>query len=206
VAVNGRRPILKYIRESSNYLCMYRNSPSPFPQPLFSTCSQLKLRGTSNPVVNLSGESHRRTTRRRRRTTHPRRANSNIIIPESIRITPIALPSKIHSRDLRLNRAARPLLRIRIWCRARRRQCRDRRTVQPCLHAAVRAQVVLETLPGAGGEGFRGGDAVGGEVGQCRVVGFAVVHEDFGLSAYAEVLFCALGRVGHRDEGDVGVG
>lgn len=63
--------------------------------------------------------------------------------------------------------------------------------------------MVLETLPGAGGEGDGGGDAVGGEVGEGGVVGLAVVHEDGVLAADAEMLVGALGWVGHDDEGDV---
>lgn len=63
--------------------------------------------------------------------------------------------------------------------------------------------MVLEAFPASCGEGLGGGDALRGEVGEGGVVGFAVVHEDGGLAAYAEVFVCSLGGVELGDEGDV---
>jgi hypothetical protein len=130
---------------------------------------------------------------------NPTATNHNIIIPKRIHRIPITLPPKIHTCNIRRIRLTRPLIIIRI----RDRQAHNRAIIQPGLDDSAGAEMVLETLPAAGGEGFRGGDALGGEVGEGRVVGFPVVHEDLGLAADAEVVARGLGGVGHGDEGDV---
>jgi hypothetical protein len=139
-------------------------------------------------------------------TPNPSRANRYIIIPESIRIPAIRLPAKVDPRNLRLEGAPLPLRPIRIANARLDREPRDRRAVQPRLDAAVGAKVVLEAAPLVRGERRRACDALRRQIRERRVVAFAVVHEDFALAADAEVLLCALGRVGHRDEGHVGVG
>jgi hypothetical protein len=139
-------------------------------------------------------------------TTNLLIANNNIIIPESVRISTIALPAKVNTRRLGLNAAPLPLRRIRVAHTGLRRQPRDSSPVEPGLDAAVRADVVLEAAPGVGGDGDGGGDALGREVWESGVVGFTVVHQDLGLSADAQVLVGALGGVGVSDECDVGVG
>lgn len=131
------------------------------------------------------------------------RPNRHIIIPKRIRIPAIRLPTKINRRNLRHIRTPRPLRRIGIRGRRSHRQPRDGIAIQPRLNRAVGANVVLETLPASRGEGFGGGDPLGGEVGQGGVVGFAVVHEDGGLAADAEVFVCSLGGVELGDEGHV---
>lgn len=45
-----------------------------------------------------------------------------------------------------------------------------------------------------------------GEVRKRRIVGFAIVHQDFALAADAKMLVGALGRVRHGHEGDVRIG
>jgi len=137
---------------------------------------------------------------------NPGRRNGNIIIPESIRVSSVALPSKVNRRHLRLNRAPLPLRCIWIRRALDARQARDNLAVQPRLDAPVGAELILEALPASGGEGCRGGDTLRGEVREGGVVGFAVVHEDGVLAADAEVLLGALGGVGHGDEADVGGG
>jgi hypothetical protein len=133
-------------------------------------------------------------------------ANNNIIIPESVCISAIALPAKVNTRRLRLNAAPLPLRRIRVAYTRLRRQPRDSSPVEPGLDASVRADVVLEAAPGVGGDGDGGRDALGREVWKSGVVGLAVVHHDLGLSADTQVLVGALGGVGVGDESDVGVG
>lgn len=64
--------------------------------------------------------------------------------------------------------------------------------------------MVLEALEFARGQGGRGRDALGGEVGERGVIGLTVVHEDVALPADAEVLVRAQAGVWHGDEGDVG--
>lgn len=66
--------------------------------------------------------------------------------------------------------------------------------------------MILNALPSVGLEGRRSGNALRREIGQGSVVRLMVVHEDLALSTDAEVLSSRLGRVGHGDEGDVGVG
>ena len=133
-------------------------------------------------------------------------ANNNVIIPEGVRISTIALPAKVNTRRLRLNAAPLPLRRIRVAHTRLRRQPRDSSAVEPGLDASVRADVVLEAAPGVGGDGDGGGDALGREVWESGVVGFTVVHHDLGLSADTQVLVGALSRVGVSYESDVGVG
>ena len=133
-------------------------------------------------------------------------ANNNVIIPEGIGISTIALPAKVNTRWLRLNAAPLPLRRIGVAHTRLRRQPRDSSPVEPGLDASVRADVVLEAAPSVGGDGDGGRDALGREVWESGVVGFTVVHHDLGLSADTQVLVGALGGVGVRDESDVGVG
>ena len=133
-------------------------------------------------------------------------AHNDVIIPESVRISTIALPAKVNTRRLRLNAAPLPLRRIGVAHTGLRRQPRDSSAIEPGLDASVRADVVLEAAPGVGGDGDGGGDALGREVWESGVVGFTVVHHDLGLSADTQVLVGALGGVGVRDESDVGVG
>ena len=132
--------------------------------------------------------------------------DNNVIIPESVRISTIALPAKVDARRLRLNTAPLPLRRIRVAHTGLRRQPRDSSAVEPGLDASVRADVVLEAAPSVGGDGDGGRDALGREVWESGVVGFTVVHHDLGLSADTQVLVGALGGVGVSDESDVGVG
>ena len=139
-------------------------------------------------------------------TTNLLIANNNVIIPESVGITTIALPAKVNTRWLRLNAAPLPLRRIGVAHTRLRRQPRDSSPVEPGLDASVRADVVLEAAPSVGGDGDGGRDALGREVWESGVVGFTVVHHDLGLSADTQVLVGALGGVGVRDESDVGVG
>lgn len=58
--------------------------------------------------------------------TNTARSNHDIIVPESVGITTIALPAKVHAANLRLDAAPRPALRIRV---TRRRQTSKGRIV-----------------------------------------------------------------------------
>ena len=133
-------------------------------------------------------------------------ANNNVVIPESVGISTVALPAKVNTRRLRLNAAPLPLRRVGVAHTRLRRQPRDSSPVEPGLDGSVRADVVLEAAPSVGGDGDGGRDALGREVWESGVVGLAVVHHDLGLSADTQVLVGALSRVGVRDESDVGVG
>jgi hypothetical protein len=66
--------------------------------------------------------------------------------------------------------------------------------------------MVLKARPGVRRQWLGCRDTVGTEIWKGGIVGLAVVHEYLGLAANAEMFLCALGGVGHRDEGDVGVG
>lgn len=139
-------------------------------------------------------------------TPNPAPTNDNIIVPKRIDITPIALPPKVHACNLRHRRPPLPLCRIRVGHSSLDRQARHCRIVQPRLHCPVSTQVVLEARPGVDWEGGRCSDTLGREVRKSSVVCLAVVHEDLGLAADAEVLFGALSGIGHGDEGDVRIG
>jgi hypothetical protein len=137
-----------------------------------------------------------------RRATNTSRRNSNIIVPEGVRVPTIRLPSEVNARDLGLDRAPSPLPRVGVVLRG---QPSDGFPVQPRLNGPIRTQVVLKTLPAARGKSLGGRNAVGRQVGKRRIVGLAVVHEDLGLAADAKVLLGALCGVGHGDERDVRV-
>lgn len=138
-------------------------------------------------------------------TSNPRRADSDIIIPESVRVPSVRLPPKVHGRYLRLDAAPLPLRGVRVRHAGLAGQAGDHGPVQPRLDRSVRSEVVLEALPGVCREGLGGRHALRGEIREGGVVGFAIVHEDLVLPADSEVLLLPLGRVGHGDEGHVGV-
>lgn len=125
-------------------------------------------------------------------TPNPCRANRNIIIPESIGIASIALPTKVNSRNLRLDRAPLPLGSIGVGNTRLAGKPSNNLVIQPSLDSTVGSKVILEALPAAGGEGGGGGDTLRREVREGGVVGLAVVHEDLALAADAEVLVAAL--------------
>ena len=100
-----------------------------------------------------------------RLTSDTRTANNNIIIPERIRISTIRLPAKVDGGDLGLGATPLPLARIGIRGPRLHSQTINSGVVQPRLHRAVGAQVILETLPGARRKGFRGSDTLRREVG-----------------------------------------
>ena len=141
-----------------------------------------------------------------RLASNPAATNNDIIVPHSVSITAIAFPSKVGSRNLRLNTAPRPLSRIRIRRSIAHSQSRYRYVVQPRRHTSVSTQMVLKARPSIRWQRLGRRDTLWGQIRQSSVVGFAVVHEDLGLSSDAEVFVCALSRVGHGDEGYVGVG
>lgn len=141
-----------------------------------------------------------------RLTSNTRTANNDIVIPECVGISTIRLPPKVNTRDLGLKATPRPLSGIGVCSSRLDGQSINSGVVQPCFHGAISSQVVLETLPRAGGKRFGGRDALRGEVGECGIVGFAVVHDDLGLTTNAEMLAGGLCGVGHCDEGYVGVG
>lgn len=66
--------------------------------------------------------------------------------------------------------------------------------------------MVFEALPGSGLEGGGSSDTVRGKIGEGSIIGLAVVHQDLALAADAEMLLGSLGGIGHRHEGNVGVG
>lgn len=140
-----------------------------------------------------------------RLASNPRRADRDIVIPESIRIATIALPAKVNASNLRLSRTSLPLPSIRVTDARLYRQTRNSSVVEPGLKRAIRAEMVLEARPCIGCKSSRRSDTLGRKVGKCSVVGLAVVHEDFGLATDTEVLVGTLCGVGHGDEGDVRV-
>lgn len=82
-----------------------------------------------------------------------------------------------------------------------REQAADGVAVEPRLDLAVGAEMVLEALERARSERRGSGHAVGGQVGQRRVVRLAVVHDDAVLAPDAQVFPGS--AVGHGNEGDV---
>ena len=132
-------------------------------------------------------------------------ANNNIIIPESIAVATIRLPSEIDRRDLGLEAAPRPLRGIGIADARLDSEAGNHVAVQPRLDGPVAANVVLEALPFPGRQVLGGGDALGREIGERSIVAFPVVHEDLALASDPQMLLCALGGIRHCDEGDVGV-
>jgi hypothetical protein len=119
-------------------------------------------------------------------------ADDDIVVPEGVGVATVGLPTEVDGRDLGHGAAPRPLTGVGVRGALLDGQTGDGGVVQPGLDAAVGAQVVLEATPAARGKGGRGGDALGGEVGQRRVVGLPVVHEDLALPANAQVLLRAL--------------
>jgi len=133
-------------------------------------------------------------------------ANDDIVVPESVSIATVGFPTEVNGRDLGHEAAPRPLAGVGVRGALLDGQTGDGGVVQPGFEGAVGAQVVLKAIPATRGKGGRGGDPLRGKVGQRRVVGLPVVHEDLALPADAQVLLGTLRRVGHGDEGDVGVG
>lgn len=131
------------------------------------------------------------------------RANSDVVVPESVDIPTVRLPTEVDSGDFGLDRALRPLVGVGVGLG---RKTSNGIAIQPSLNGAVGAQVVFEAFPGAGRKGGRGGNALWGEGGKGGVVGLAVVHQDLALATNAEMFSGGLSGVGHGDEGDVGVG
>jgi hypothetical protein len=156
-------------------------------------------RGGRSGGGGLAGSRRRGRGRTTRSTADAGRRDGDIVVPEGIRIATIRFPTEIHARDGG-DLAARGPAGVE---GVRGGEARDGDAVEPGADAAVGAQVVLEALPGAGGERHGGGHAVGGEVRERGIVGLAVVHQDRVLPADAEVLVGALGGVRHDDEGDV---
>lgn len=64
--------------------------------------------------------------------------------------------------------------------------------------------MVLETLPGVGGEANGGGNTIGRQVRHGGIVRFAIVLDDLLLARDAEVL-AVEASVGHDDERDMAV-
>jgi len=150
----------------------------------------------------MSGLAGRRCTS----TSNTARADDDIVVPEGVGVSTIRLPTEVDRGDFGLDGAPLPLGGVTVGDPGLTGKTSNSVAVQPSLNGAVGAQVVFETLPTAGGKGGGGSDTLRGEVGKGGIVGLAVVHHDSALATNAEMLFGALGRVGHGDKGDVGVG
>ena len=133
------------------------------------------------------------------------RADSNVIVPESVGSTTVRLPTKVNTLDLRLRLAVLPAVGVRSRVVGLVDKALDRDAVEPGGDGTIGGEMVLEALPGVGGDALGGCDAVGGEIGEGGVVGLVVVHEDLALAANAKVLALSLSGVGHGDESDVRV-
>lgn len=133
------------------------------------------------------------------------RANGNIVVPEGVDISAVRLPAEVDCADCRLDGRVRPLSGVGIGDTRLDCEAINSLTVQPSLNGAVCAQVILEALPGIGGEGSGGRNALRGEVRKSGIIRFVVVHQNFALATNAEVLAGGLGSVGHGDERNMGV-
>src|SRR6187399_1811043 len=91
---------------------------------------------------------------------HARRGNSNVVVPKRVGVPAVRLPAKVDGRDLGLDGAPLPLGGVGVRDAGLAGQAGDDVAVEPRLDGAVRAEVVLEALPAAGGEGGRGGGAL----------------------------------------------
>jgi hypothetical protein len=132
--------------------------------------------------------------------------NSDVVVPEGVNIVTVRLPTKVDRGNFGLDGAPLPLVCVWIGDTRLFRKTSNSNSVQPSLNTAVGAQVIFETFPGTGGKRNGSGNALRGEVWKGRIVDFAIVHQDFALTADAEMLVGALGGVRHGDEGDVIVG
>jgi hypothetical protein len=101
----------------------------------------------------------------RRLTAHTARADNDIVVPEGVDITSIALPTKVHTGDLRFQAAPLPSLRIRIADTRLNSKTSNSGVVQPRLDRTVSAKMVLKASPGVGGESGGSCDTLGREVG-----------------------------------------
>ena len=131
---------------------------------------------------------------------HTGRVNHDVIVPERVGIPAVRLPSEINTSDFGRAAAPLPLAGVVIRYAVLDGEGLNSGAIQPGLHGAVRAQMVLKALPGVGGEGGRSRDSLWGEVWQRGVVGLAVVHQDLALPSDADVLIRALRGVWHGDE------
>jgi hypothetical protein len=95
----------------------------------------------------LSFGGLRSSTRRRIRASNTGGGNSNIGIPERIRIPTIRFPPKINTRDLRLDAALLPLGCVAIRHTSFGSQARDSVAVHPRLDYAIGPQVIFKYIP-----------------------------------------------------------
>jgi len=106
---------------------------------------------------------------------NPCRANSNVVVPERIGISPVRLPAKVDGSNPGLDAAPLPLGGVGVGDTGLAGETGDDSVVQPCLYAAVWAKVVLEALPRVCRKGLGRGNSLRGEVGKCRIVRLAVI-------------------------------